>query len=172
VSHPWLRLWADMPTDPKWRTIARLSNQPVASVIAVYLFILVNADAQGTTHPVSEDIASALDVSTQDVDAILVQMQGRVLKDGTVTGWERIRYPFNGRPPAHLWMRIRERIFHRDKFTCTYCGNDRETLECDHVVPVSRGGSHDDANLTTACRTCNRSKRAQLLSEWTGVMDA
>lgn len=53
-------------------------------------------------------------------------------------------------------------IWKRDGFRCTYCRQSAVemdiVLEVDHVVPVSHGGSDDDSNLTTACRTCNRKK--------------
>lgn len=68
------------------------------------------------------------------------------------------------RPPAGEWAEIRRRIFARDDYTCRYCGDRAESLECDHVVPVSRGGGHDDENLVTACRPCNRSKRDKIVS--------
>jgi len=48
----------------------------------------------------------------------------------------------------------------RDRFQCTYCGapgTDAE-LETDHIIPVSKGGSHHVSNLTTACRACNQEK--------------
>jgi len=70
------------------------------------------------------------------------------------------------RPLAHLWSVIRQRIFERDDFTCQYCGHRGCRLECDHVIPVSRGGAHDDSNLVTACFDCNRSKRDKLVEEW------
>lgn len=70
------------------------------------------------------------------------------------------------RPPMAEWRAIRERIFLRDDFTCTYCGERGKKLECDHIYPVALGGTHEDSNLTTACFKCNRSKRAKTLSEW------
>ena len=70
------------------------------------------------------------------------------------------------RPSIAEWRAIRERIFLRDDFTCTYCGVRGAKLECDHIYPVSRGGTHEDSNLTTACFKCNRSKRAKTLEEW------
>lgn len=71
-----------------------------------------------------------------------------------------------GRLPANEWRVVRARIFERDSYTCTYCGARGVKLECDHIVPVARGGSFLDENLTTACFTCNRSKRDKLVSEW------
>jgi hypothetical protein len=38
--------------------------------------------------------------------------------------------------------------------------------ECDHILPITRGGDSEEANLVTACHVCNRSKRAKLIEEW------
>lgn len=40
------------------------------------------------------------------------------------------------------------------------------SAEIDHVMPLSRGGTHDIANLAVSCRPCNRSKSNKLLHEW------
>lgn len=76
--------------------------------------------------------------------------------------------PGSDRLPPSEWVPIRQRIFARDDFTCTYCGERGGQLECDHIHPLSRGGSNDDDNLTTACRPCNRAKRDKTLDEWSG----
>jgi len=92
MNHPWLRLWTDMPNDPKWRTIARVSGQSIGNVMAVYLHVLVdasNATERGRTQPNSEDIATALDVSTECVQSILEAMQGRVMDGEIVCGWAK-----------------------------------------------------------------------------------
>lgn len=90
----WLRVWHDLPNDPKFRTIARLSKQPLAVVQAVYLHLLVDASAnateRGRTRPnASEDIASALDLETADVEQIVEAMQGRLLDGLAITGWAK-----------------------------------------------------------------------------------
>jgi len=66
----------------------------------------------------------------------------------------------HGRPPAHGWRAIRAAIFARDDYTCQRCGERGWRLECDHIVPVVRGGGHGDDNLQTLCRRCNRRKWA------------
>jgi 5-methylcytosine-specific restriction endonuclease McrA len=48
---------------------------------------------------------------------------------------------------------------------CTYCGATKN-ITVDHVIPLSRGGEHEAANLTAACYSCNSSKGAKLLDEW------
>jgi hypothetical protein len=47
---------------------------------------------------------------------------------------------------------------------CVYCGAEAETV--DHVWPAGRGGPESVDNLVPACRRCNRSKRAALLTGW------
>lgn len=93
MANSWLRLWHDMPNDPKWRTIAKVSKQSIPSVIAVYLHILViasNATERGRTQSVcNEDIASALDLECEQVDQIIAAMQGRVLDGDSVSGWSK-----------------------------------------------------------------------------------
>jgi len=49
--------------------------------------------------------------------------------------------------------------------SCFYCGSIKK-IEMDHVVPLSRGGSHGIGNLVPACSKCNLSKGSKYLSEW------
>lgn len=54
----------------------------------------------------------------------------------------------------------RAAVMLRDAFVCQYCGETpgRHLLTVDHVIPRSRGGSHDWDNLVTACTRCNQKK--------------
>lgn len=63
------------------------------------------------------------------------------------------------------WQLLRTETFNRDGWACVYCGSE-EDLTCDHVVPLVRGGTNDNENLATACRSCNSSKGDKLLEEW------
>ncbi|WP_165367017.1 hypothetical protein [Serratia liquefaciens] len=114
MANSWLRLWHDMPNDPKWRTIAKVSGQPIALVQAVYLQLLVSAsqnpvtDETGVTSHIvtvtNEDISSALDVTEGDVARVTSAMQGRVLSGNTISGWDKRQALFtgvrnNGKPP-------------------------------------------------------------------------
>jgi 5-methylcytosine-specific restriction endonuclease McrA len=51
---------------------------------------------------------------------------------------------------------------------CLYC-NSKEKITVDHVVPVSRGGTHSIGNLVPACLSCNTSKGAKTITEWRSV---
>jgi len=70
------------------------------------------------------------------------------------------------RPPPREWREIRRRIFVRDDYVCGYCGQRGGDLECDHVTPISRGGTNADGNLVTSCKRCNRAKSDRLVGEW------
>lgn len=93
MSNSWCRLWHDMPNDPKWRTIARVSGQRIGDVIAVFNHLMVsasgNAEKRGVTQCNAEDLATALDVSEDVINSILNAMQGRVLTENYLLGWER-----------------------------------------------------------------------------------
>ena len=52
-------------------------------------------------------------------------------------------------------------VFLRDKFTCQYCGLDRE-LTFDHVIPRSKGGVTSWDNVVAACSPCNLRKANKL----------
>jgi len=62
------------------------------------------------------------------------------------------RHHLDKLPPD--WRVRRVRVFHRDGYQCVKCGS-REHLECDHIVRLSEGGSHDMENLRTLCRDCH-----------------
>ena len=48
---------------------------------------------------------------------------------------------------------------------CTYCGVTTN-LTIDHIVPLSKNGTHTFDNLTIACRSCNTSKYTHSLVYW------
>lgn len=107
----WLRLWHDMPNDPKWRTIARQSKQPIALVQALYLHLLVDAsmnETRGNADVTVEDLASALDVDDEQIETILEAMQGRVLEGRAITGWEK-RQPKRNDDSKERVRRYREK---------------------------------------------------------------
>lgn len=49
-------------------------------------------------------------------------------------------------------------VFHRDQYTCQYCGKEGQELTIDHVVPRHQGGQHSWENMVSACIPCNRHK--------------
>lgn len=51
---------------------------------------------------------------------------------------------------------------------CFYCKRETPASErsLEHVMPLSRGGSHSASNIEMACINCNSSKREKTLKEW------
>ena len=62
--------------------------------------------------------------------------------------------------PYREFSPSRRNILRRDNYTCQYCSCYMEKNQCtvDHVVPRSRGGKHEWANVVTCCLRCNRKK--------------
>lgn len=54
----------------------------------------------------------------------------------------------------------RDRLFVRARGICAYCGLglDPANWHLDHVVALSKGGTHSRENSVAACPTCNRRK--------------
>lgn len=46
---------------------------------------------------------------------------------------------------------------------CLCCGDVPDVLECDHVVPLAKGGSDDISNCQPLCRSCNATKNARTI---------
>jgi tetratricopeptide (TPR) repeat protein len=56
---------------------------------------------------------------------------------------------------------VRHAVWRRDEGRCVQCGS-QESLEFDHIIPVSRGGSNTERNLQLLCEPCNREKSAKI----------
>lgn len=52
----------------------------------------------------------------------------------------------------------------RQQRQCTYCTVAATTI--DHVLPLVRGGTNYEGNLTPACGSCNSSKSGKTITEW------
>ena len=52
------------------------------------------------------------------------------------------------------------KLFRRDRHTCAYCGQRfaERDLQCEHIVPASRGGGWTWMNLVSSCAGCNGAK--------------
>ena len=60
---------------------------------------------------------------------------------------------------------LRATVLVRDGGRCRRCRR-AINLEMDHIVPVSKGGKTEEANLQTLCRRCNRAKSRKLVARF------
>jgi len=58
---------------------------------------------------------------------------------------------------------MRAEVLLRDGARCRRC-RTTVNLEVDHIVPLSKGGKTEEANLQTLCRRCNRRKWKKLVA--------
>lgn len=90
--------------------------------------------------------------------------QERQVRADSDTRLERHRREWSS--PGLSW-RQRSALLRRwrsQRRACTYCPALADTM--DHVVPLVRGGTNYEGNLTPCCRRCNGSKSGRLIVEW------
>jgi hypothetical protein len=49
---------------------------------------------------------------------------------------------------------------------CAYCDKKTDKITMDHIVPITRGGTHSIENIAPACGSCNSSKHNKPLLVW------
>lgn len=49
---------------------------------------------------------------------------------------------------------------------CAYCDKEAETLQWEHIIPLSRGGPDNIDNMVRACSGCNLTKGARDPYQW------
>ena len=62
------------------------------------------------------------------------------------------------------WRATRARIYLRDGGVCWWCHKPVawDDYDLDHLVERARGGGHEDYNLVTAHKGCNRGRSANV----------
>lgn len=53
------------------------------------------------------------------------------------------------------WDEIRREVYKRDNNTCQYCSATDVKLVAHHVIPKSKGGTHNLYNLVAICGDCH-----------------
>jgi len=77
------------------------------------------------------------------------EIAGVQYQQGELAGWET---------RAYLLLKY--------AYQCVYCGKTDCTLEIDHLLPRSRGGSNRLANLVLCCHDCNQAKGDKTATEF------
>lgn len=73
--------------------------------------------------------------------------------------------PVIKKAPRSVGWRLRYLVLNRDRFSCKACGLSPATtpgtvLQVDHIIPWSKGGRTEEANLQALCERCNIGKGA------------
>ncbi len=160
----WFRMYHEFATDTKVQMLDEADQRRFVMLLCIH--------AEYPESRVSDaDLAWRMRVSEGE----WTQTKARLIERDLMTPDNKPTYDGVGgailRPSPHAWAIIRERIFARDDFTCRYCGVRGVKLQCDHVIPVTRGGDHTDENLVTACEPCNQAKRDKVVSieDWSAI---
>ena len=91
-------------------------------------------------------------------DVILHSERQQIVAPVVVRLARYVRVPYRRAVPLS-----RRAVMDRDGHSCAYCPARADTI--DHVVPRSRGGRHEWANVVAACARCNHRKGDRLLHE-------
>ncbi len=78
--------------------------------------------------------------------------------DKAHANWNRYQARKKGAPISDLTAEQWETIKATYQYRCAYCGRKPKKLTQDHVVPLSKGGSHTASNIVPACHSCNSKK--------------
>lgn len=73
-------------------------------------------------------------------------------------------------PARYIPKKVKEAVKLKYRGRCVGCGTS-ESIEIDHIYPVSRGGNSDINNLQLLCRSCNAKKSASVPKFTHDVLD-
>jgi 5-methylcytosine-specific restriction enzyme A len=90
-------------------------------------------------------------------------------QSSTFSGYQAAKKFINGVVISRRYVSPKKRmdVFEKYKFKCAYCGAtslDGVSLEVDHIIPISRGGSNELENLQILCRPCNSGKSDRIIN--------
>lgn len=73
------------------------------------------------------------------------------------------RNPYRVHYKSAEFAKNRQHRFERARGRCEMCGTQLQVAEwqCDHLVPLSKGGTNDITNLRVLCKPCHRRKTAE-----------
>jgi len=133
----WRRAWRALPTNKAKTEVYRKAHvdQQRAYYHAHAKSFIARTGAWNKAHP------GAAAVYTRNRRARLAKAPGRFTRAE--------------------WQHVKE----RQDYTCLDCGQREPAIKLtiDHIIPISKGGSNDIANIAGRCQSCNSRKGARLL---------
>lgn len=142
------------------------TNKPDASAVHVYLREYHRQLFTYRESPSSSSMACALDWHDDLLIAVESRVSGALLCiHNEFWGIDEWADPKPSRSTkSTMRPATRAAVWAKTDGRCVYCGiqtNPFSTFSIDHVVPVSKGGTDDLANLVPCCRSCNSRKGAR-----------
>lgn len=180
----WLRWHHGTVNDPKWRLVARRSGQPVHAVLAVWAAMLEAAsggDERGKLEGWDDEVVGVgLDLAAEVVASIREAMQGLVLAENALTGWEKRNPKREDETAAERMRRHRER--QRDALRTVTDGDDESRGATRSSTDEIRREEKREKETTTTTTTapvaaavgnfCERTgtawRLAESISDWAG----
>jgi len=138
--------------------IPAISPEAAFGVIAVGLFLL------SLTAEPSEERKQDLP-PMKPLHVVLAEQEQRLREDAEhrarmaeicakyAPGTQALTDPARTAERMRIPEEVRWRVWQRDGMRCRWCGADSR-LTLDHIRPVTLGGTNDEANLQTLCRSC------------------
>lgn len=109
---------------------------------------------RGRIHRVVDDKKESFDLN--EIIDVLKSIDSSKLIDGRRFYSREVWKSIERVERAKVSKELRQEIFERDGYTCVNCGStEKESLEIDHIMPISKGGKTEPSNLQTLCRNCN-----------------
>lgn len=132
--------------------VARIGCEPTRVVVESARDIVNSADSR---RAMVRDAAKRKKEKDAELEKALTEYDPGAAAGATATGVRRADA-------------MRLMLLHEQHGQCLYCGIDISlaTMEVDHIVPTSRGGTSTRINLAATCRACNGSKGNAPFAEW------
>lgn len=109
---------------------------------------------RGRMHRVIDEKKESFDLN--EIIEALKSIDSSKLKDGRRFYSGEVWNSIERVERAKVSNELRQEIFERDGYTCVNCGStEKESLEIDHIQPISKGGKTEPDNLQTLCHNCN-----------------
>lgn len=109
---------------------------------------------RGRIHRVVDEKKELFDLN--EIIDVLKSIDSSKVKDGRRFYSREVWNSIERVERAKVSNELRQEIFERDGYTCVNCGStEKESLEIDHIKPISKGGKTEPDNLQTLCHDCN-----------------
>ena len=89
----------------------------------------------------------------------VVKFDTQLLENAEISGVEYQQGTLQG-------YEVREYLLEKWGRKCAYCSKKEISLQIEHLIPKSRGGTNRVQNLTLACEKCNQKKGTQTAEEF------